>query len=205
MPLSIAIAYSFMQLIILYTYIGVLNDNDAVDTNDICETNSSSDESECEYDDEVEEYWDIDFDELCEDFNTNTSQPSITNDLPSDHSCNILKTILLFVQLWALFYNISAAAMNHLFQFLSYIFKAIAEISLSLSTLASIFPTSLYKVRKYLAFKDLFEKYVVCKKCNSIYHFKDCFECSSLGAKAKVFLIKTILELVEELHVDMNY
>ena len=90
MPLSIAIAYSFMQLIILYTYIGVLND-DAVDTDDVCETNSSSDESECEYDDEVEEYWDIDFDELCEDFTTNTSQPSITNDLPSDHSYNILK------------------------------------------------------------------------------------------------------------------
>ena len=76
--------------------------------------------------------------------------------------------------------------MNHLIQFLSYIFKVIAETSLSLSTLASVFPTSSYKVRKYLAFKDLFEKYVVCKKCNSIYDFKDCFECSLLGAKAKV-------------------
>ena len=131
MPLSIAIAYNFMQLIILYTNIGVLNDNDAVNTDAVRETNSSSDESECEYDDEVEEYWDMRFDELCEDFNTNTSQPSITDDLPSDHSCNILKTILLFVQLWVLFYNISAVAMNHLFQFLSYMFKVIAETSVS--------------------------------------------------------------------------
>ena len=118
----------------------MLNDNDAVDTDAVHETNSSSDESECEYDDEIEEYWDTDFDELCEDFNTNASQSSITNDLPSDHSYN---TILLFVQLWALFYNISAAAMNHLFQFLSDMFKVIAETSLSLSTLAFLFPTSL--------------------------------------------------------------
>ena len=69
----------------------MLNDNDAVDIDAVRETNSSSDESECEYDDEVEEYWDMDFDELCEDFNMNTSQPSITDDLPSDHSYNILK------------------------------------------------------------------------------------------------------------------
>ena len=51
----------------------------------------ASDEIECEYDDEVEEYWDVDFDGLCEDFNTNTLQPSITDDLPSDHSYNYFK------------------------------------------------------------------------------------------------------------------
>ena len=132
----------------------------------------SSGESECESDSEVEEYWD----------NINTP---ITDNTPSD-SYSVLKTILLFIELWALFYNISAAAMNHLFQFFSYMFKTIAKTSISLPTLASIFPTSIYKVRKYLAFKDLFEKYVVCKKCNSIYHFKDCFESSSVGAKAKI-------------------
>jgi len=50
----------------------------------------------------------------------------------------IVKTILLFLQLWYMFYDVSAAALNHLIQFLNYMFVAISEKFLLLAGLASV-------------------------------------------------------------------
>ena len=61
-----------------------------------------ADSSDDSSDSEVEEYWDTDDDTIHQVI----------------HSYSVLKTILLFIEFWTLFYNISAAAMNHLFQFL---------------------------------------------------------------------------------------
>lgn len=53
----------------------------------------------------------------------------------------------------------------------------ISKHSSNLSTLATLFPTSLYKTQKFYGIKkESFEKYVICKKCGSLHNFKDCFE-----------------------------
>ena len=77
----------------------------------------------------------------------NETPPLTANETLND-SYRLLKTVLLFIQLWAFFYNISATAMNHLFQFLHHMFTTIVENSLSLTVLESVFPTSLYKAKK---------------------------------------------------------
>ena len=147
---------------------------------DLLHLNDSDEQSESESD-IYEEYWDTDNDDFCEEFK---SQPS---DARSHNLPRLLNTTLLFLQLWCLFYNVSATALNHLIQFLHYMLTAIADKSLLLADLASTFPTSLYRVRKCLSLdKDDFDNYVVCKRCNSMYSFEDCIVKTSMGDKTKV-------------------
>ena len=145
-----------------------------------------SDEQHSSDSDIEQEYWDTDTTDVWESFNFNTSQDSQTSDDSSRNLPRIVKTTLLFLQLWDMFYNVFATALNHLIQFLHYLLISIAEKLPPLSDLASVFPTSLYKLRKCLSLnEDDFEKYVVCKKCNSVYAFKDCIVKASSGDKTK--------------------
>jgi len=71
--------------------------------------------------------------------------------------------MLIFLLLWASFYGVSATALNHLIQFLHYIFSILAPNSPAVAALVAIFPTSLYLLKKYFGMcEDKFEKYVVC-------------------------------------------
>ena len=42
--------------------------------------------------------------------------------------------------------------------------------------IATHFPCSLYHLHQQVGFRDSFEKYVVCRKCNRLYQFKDCID-----------------------------
>ena len=89
----------------------------------------------------------------------------------------VLYTILIFLILWALFYGISATALNHVIQFLHHILSIIAPSSPTVAALLTVFPTSLYMLKKFFKLdKDAFEKYVLCPKCSSLYEFNECFE-----------------------------
>ena len=68
-------------------------------------------------------------------------------------------------------------------QFFHYLFLTISRCSPNLSALATLFPSSLYKAQNFYDIKkESFEKYVICKKCGSLYSFKDCFE--TIGSTA---------------------
>ena len=51
-------------------------------------------------------------------------------------------------------------------------------------TLAAVFPSSLYLVQKHFGLQtDKFEKYVICGKCGSLYHYNECIETSLNGSR----------------------
>ena len=87
---------------------------------------------------------------------------------------------LLFLLLWSSFYGISATAMNHLLRFLHYLFSKVAPYSHFIAALVTVFPTSLYMLRKKFELSgDKFKKYVVCPRCHSLYELEKCFESAS--------------------------
>ena len=90
--------------------------------------------------------------------------------------------ILVFLSLWASFYGISARALDHLIKFLHHIFSNMSQAA-SIATIATVFPSSLYLVQKHFGLQaDRFEKYVICKKCGSLYCYKECVE-TGLGLR----------------------
>lgn len=58
----------------------------------------------------------------------------------------------MFLLIWAAFYRISAAALDHLIHFLHYAFSMMAPNSPVITALLAVFPTSLYKVKKVSSF-----------------------------------------------------
>ena len=90
--------------------------------------------------------------------------------------------ILKFLLLWGSFYGISAAALNHLIKVLHYILSLMSPTLPQISSLLTIFPTSLYMLKKtFKASKDQFEKFVICPKCCSLYTFGECVQTSITG------------------------
>ena len=94
----------------------------------------------------------------------------------------ISKLMCVFLLLWASFYGISATALNHLIQFFHYVLSAVTPNSPAVAAIATVFPTSFYKLKKQFNLKgDPFDKYVLCQKCGSSYQFKECFNTSNTG------------------------
>ena len=137
------------------------------------------DESTLESSDEevVEEYWDIDIDDVLKDFD---QENSIEEEIPKSNC--ILNLFLMFLLLWASFYNISATALNYLIQFLYQILSIIAPKSPTIAALLTSFPKSLYMLKKFYSLnKDKFHKYVICPKCNALYQFNECLQTRPTG------------------------
>ena len=62
-------------------------------------------------------------------------------------------------------------------QFLQYLLSVLVPYSPFIASLAAVFPTSLYMLRKCFGLNgDHFVKYVVCPHCNSLYELEKCFE-----------------------------
>ena len=69
--------------------------------------------------------------------------------------------------LWSSFYGISASALNHLIKLVQHILTCVVP---NLLISIKLFPESLYTTTKYLGFSNnIFDKYVICKKCGSLY------------------------------------
>ncbi len=135
-----------------------------------------------------EEYWDVSDDEILRDFTQddnllkNQDDDSLKDeDDPQSHN-QIYVCILKFLLLWGSFYGISAAALNHLIKVLHYILSLMSPTLPQISSLLTIFPTSLYMLKKtFKASKDQFEKFVICPKCCSLYTFGECVQTSITG------------------------
>ena len=102
---------------------------------------------------------DIDLDELEADFNiedilidlgkiADTLDDEDSETVGNDESSNVGKSLLqitmLFLLLWASFYGISATALNHLIQFINYLFTMMASNSSLVVSLMTSFPPTLH-------------------------------------------------------------
>ena len=129
----------------------------------------------------VEEHWNVDAEEINQDFNNDFDGVEQTESQYSSIS-TISKLMCVFLMLWASFYGISATALNHLIQFFHYVLSAIAPYSPAVADVAAAFPTSLYMLKKHFKLKgDPFDKYVICQNCGSLYQFKECLNTTISG------------------------
>lgn len=128
------------------------------------------------------EHWDVSDAEIMIDFplDDDLLEDQSQDDPQSDNQISLF--ILKFLLLWGSFYGISAAALNHLIKFLHYVLSLMSPTSSQIASLLTIFPTSLYMLKKVFNIsKDQFEKYVICSKCCSLYTFGECIQTSIAG------------------------
>lgn len=82
----------------------------------------------------------------------------------------------MFLCTWQAVSALPDSAMNHLLSFLWTFFSQLGEESVIFSSFAAVFPGSVYLLWKKLGLKkDNFLKFVVCRKCFSIYKYEECF------------------------------
>ena len=148
---------------------------------DDCLSNTEQDESDPEFNyDVTKEHWDVNSEEILRDFNQDVCSDL---DMP-EFSTSVVTTFSTFLFLWATFYGISATALNHLINFLHYMFSLLSSASPNIAALLAVFPTSLHMLKMKLNLsKDPFEKYVICPSCCSLYTFEECLQTDSSGRK----------------------
>jgi hypothetical protein len=124
------------------------------------------------------EMWELNEEDLNLDFDDKQDNPSgsLYHVVQEENSRQIIKWILLFLCLWSSYCCVSDKALDVLIHFISAVFQSIGTIFPTVAGFALIFPKSLNLLRKQLGIdKDNFTKYVVCKKCESMYEFQDCY------------------------------
>lgn len=83
--------------------------------------------------------------------------------------------LCIFFCTWQAFFMLPDSVMNSLLSFLSSFFCELGKESIVFSSFAAVFPGSVYLLWKRLGLKkDNFTKYVVCRKCFSIYTYDEC-------------------------------
>ena len=65
-------------------------------------------------------------------------------------------------------------AIDALLKFLGVFFYVLGRFCSPMASLARIFPSSLYRLRKSIKNSADFTKFVVCPKCHKLYKFDDC-------------------------------
>ena len=108
------------------------------------------------------EHWDVSSDEFEIDYEAASEHQTVQQSSSTD----VVRISLILLMLWSSFYGISATALNHLIKLVQHILTSIVP---NLLTSIKVFPKSLYMTKKYLGFcNDIFDKYVICKKCGSL-------------------------------------
>ena len=82
---------------------------------------------------------------------------------------------VFLLQLQARHY-IPDVVLDALLKFLHTLFCILGKFSDFVNGIATYFPCSLYRLHQQVGFRESFEKYVVCRKCNTLYQFKDCID-----------------------------
>lgn len=106
----------------------------------------------------------------------------VPNTTPSadqeQHDGNLISRclVILLAYFWT-FFRISDSAIEFLLCGLGKIFAIAATTSTLFASILSVFPRTLYALRKEVGLKtDAFTKYVVCPTCHSIYRFEDSYK-----------------------------
>ena len=95
----------------------------------------------------------------------------------------------------------SDSVLNWLLKFLYIFLHIIGRQSNFVARLATHFPKSMYQMKKGLGIKEDFIRFVVCKKCYSVYNFKDCFECHGtqlLSKACTVYCYKSLKSSLQD-------
>ena len=112
--------------------------------NDYLADNQTESDMESIYE-EAEEHWNVNNEEILRDFNDEIFS-ELNNSIQPKNSITAL--ISMFLLLWASFYGISASALNHLIQFLHYVFSLLSSSLPTIASSLAVFPTSLYTMKK---------------------------------------------------------
>ena len=125
------------------------------------------------------EHWDVSSDE----FEIDCEAASEHQTVQQSSSKDVIRISLILLMLWSSFYGISATALNHLIKLVQHILTCIVP---NLLTSIKVFPKSLYMTKKYLGFSnDIFDKYIICKKCGSLYTLNECLNTTGTGFSQK--------------------
>ena len=89
----------------------------------------------------------------------------------------IVQLLVLLLCRWNSFYIVADNCFNSLLKVIGFVLFLLAKVFPAISTVSRLFPKSLHSFKKEFGQnKDKFVRYVVCKKCHSIYLFEDCFD-----------------------------
>ena len=127
----------------------------------------------------VEEMWDdIAYDDITEDLGciSATAAAAAANSTiePTGTVADISRWVIIFIGAWSTAYNIPMTAIGYLLLFMNALFSACAMFSSVFSAIAKVVPKSVYALRSAQGLlEDKFEKYVICPKCNMLYHLSD--------------------------------
>jgi len=125
------------------------------------------------------ELWDINEQDINLDFGEMQDNPTsgLFHDVQEENSSrHIIKWILVFLCIWSSYCCISDNALDILVHFVSAVFQSIGTVFPTMASFALMFPKSLNLLKRHLGIdKDNFTKYVVCRKCESLFKFEECY------------------------------
>ena len=132
----------------------------------------------------------------------NSTEDDIDSSSSNSSDNALVHLVLLFLFLWSSFYGISAMALNHLIQFFNYLFLTISKCSPNVSSLATLFPTLLYKAQSFYDIKKNHLKNMLYVKN------VDCFTASKIALKLLVvlpiqnFAYMCLFKIIHIIHVE---
>jgi len=124
-----------------------------------------------------------DSEEFWEDTWTDSDEEDVTPPLPQgeEHFSqspiqqqSLVLWLIDFVVCLQARYNIPDSILGHLILIFYTFFQVLGHFSSFIAGLACRFPSSLYHLRKTLKVDSQFTKYVVCPKCEQLYHRDSC-------------------------------
>lgn len=98
-------------------------------------------------------------------------------------SRSIVWWIVLFINVFQTLHFISDQAIMWLLKFIWTLLTFLGAYSPIIAKASEKFPSLLYLRDKFNAWKDNFLRYIVCRKCHTLYKYRDCIEV--VGTKSK--------------------
>ena len=112
-----------------------------------------------------------------EDVITDIEPPCISDFTARQDSTGVIvKWIVAFISYMRAVHNLSDAAAGFVLKFFSILFGILAKISVPCSSIAKGLPSSLYKLQRLSGGLKQFCRYVVCRRCDSVYPIEQCKE-----------------------------
>ena len=104
----------------------------------------------------------------------------------SEKTLALAKWIILFVLTLQSAYHLSSTAVHCIIQFLKEMFRVLSQFSSEISELFQVFPTTYRVAYKKFISPVKFSCFVVCRKCYSLYTFKNCIEGNEHNQRSKI-------------------
>lgn len=102
--------------------------------------------------------------------------PVAENDSNSTQESALRTWLLLFLIRFQAKFYLPNTAMACLLMFIYTFLNIIGHHSNFVAQMLTNFPTSVYLLKQHVKSKETFVRYVVCRKCYSVYDYKNCVE-----------------------------